>query len=59
MRAVNPIESAGMGAASAHALLDRLHAEITLPRIMVNNLRIFCVSGTGLSVLVAIAFVGR
>ncbi len=59
VQAVSATESVGMDQARAAQLLERLRTEITLPRIMVNNLRIFSVSGTFLSLLISIAFIGR
>ncbi len=59
VQAVFAMESAGMDQAGAAQLLERLRTEITLPRIMLNNLRIFFVSGTFLSLLISVAFIGR
>ncbi len=59
VRAAFAMESVGMDRAGSAQLLERLRTEITLPRIVVNNLRIFSVSGTLLSLLISIAFIGR
>ncbi len=59
VQAMYATDSVGLDAAAAAALLDRLHAEISLPRIMVNNLRMMSVTGSVLSLLISVAFIGR
>ncbi len=53
------MESVGMDQARAAQLLATLRAQITLPRIVVSNFRIFAESGTLLSLLISIRFIGR
>ncbi len=59
VQAVFASESVGMDAPRAAQLLESLRTQITLPRIVLNNLTIFAVSGTFLSLLISVAFIGR